>query len=75
MALSPLLWVPEVQVPKRSAKHAHHPPRCSTQLALFPLTSQLSPLHWYMAWNGVTSIEIMSLPSEKSSENINRPFS
>jgi len=30
--------------------------RCLSQLALSPLASQLSPLHWYMAWNGVTPI-------------------
>jgi len=52
MALSPLHWVPEVQVSMRSAEDAHPP----TQLALSPLASQLNPLHWYMAWNGVTTI-------------------
>jgi len=54
--VSPLLWAPEVQVSMRSAENAHPPPHCPTQLALSPLSSQLSPLHWYMAWNGVTSI-------------------
>jgi len=39
-----------------SVKDAHLPPYCPTQLALSPLASQLSPLHWYMAWNGVTHI-------------------
>jgi len=39
-----------------SAEDAHPPPHCPTQLTLFPLASQLSPLRWYMAWNGVTPI-------------------
>jgi len=51
-----LLWVLEVQLFMRSAEEAHLPPHCPTQLALSPLASQLSPLHWYMAWNGVTLI-------------------
>jgi len=49
MALSLLLWVPEVQVSIRPAEDVHPPPYCPTQLALSPLASQLSPLHWYMA--------------------------
>jgi len=58
MALSPLLWELEMQVSKRPAKDAH-PPLCYlTHLAQSPLASQLSPLHWYMAWNGVTTILI-----------------
>jgi len=56
MALSPLLWVPEVQVSKRPTKDAHPALRCPTQLALSPLASQLSPLLWYMAWIGVVPI-------------------
>jgi len=56
MALTPLLWAPEVQVSMRSAEDAHLLPDCPTQLALSPLVSQLSPLHCYMAWNGVTPI-------------------
>jgi len=40
----------------RSAEDAHLPPHCPIQLALSPLDSQLSPLHWYVAWNGVTPI-------------------
>jgi len=40
----------------RSAEDAHPPPHFPTQLALSPLVSQLNPLHWYMAWNGVPSI-------------------
>jgi len=39
-----------------SAEDAHPSPHCHTQLVLSPLASQLSPLHWYMAWNGVTPI-------------------
>jgi len=54
MALSPLLWAPEVQASKRSAEDAA--PRCPIQLALSHLASQQSTLHWYMAWNGVTPI-------------------
>jgi len=38
------------------AEDAHPPPHCRTQLTLSPLASQLSSLHWYMAWNGVTPI-------------------
>jgi len=46
-SLSPLLYrVPEVQVSKRPAEDAHPPPHCPTQLALSPLASQLSSLHW-----------------------------
>jgi len=40
----------------QSAEDAHPPPHCPTQLALTPLASQLRPLHWYMAWNGITPI-------------------
>jgi len=44
-----------LQVSKRPAEDDYlH--RCPTQLALSPLAFQLSPLHWYMAWNGVTPI-------------------
>jgi len=56
MALSPLFWMLEVQVSKQSAEDAYPPPCCPNQLALSSLASQLSPLHWYMAWNGVTPI-------------------
>jgi len=56
MALSPLLWAPEVRVYMRSARHARPPPRCPAWLALSFLASRLSPLHWCMAWNGVTPI-------------------
>jgi len=52
MALSSLHWAPEVQVTKRLAEDAHPPLHCPTQLALSPLASQLSFLHWYMTWNG-----------------------
>jgi len=45
-----------VQESMRSAEDAYPPPHCPTQLVLSPLASQLSPLHWYMAWNGVTPI-------------------
>jgi len=51
VALSPLLWVPEVQVSIRSAEDTRPPP-----LTLSPLASQRSPLQWYMAWNAVASI-------------------
>jgi len=40
----------------QSAEDAHLPPHCPTQLALSSVASQLSTLHWYMAWNGVTPI-------------------
>jgi len=36
------------------AEDSHLPERSPTQLALSLLASQLNPLHWYMAWNGVT---------------------
>jgi len=52
VALSPLLWAPGVRVSVRSAGGAR-PSRCPARLAL---SSQLRPLHWYMAWNGVTPI-------------------
>jgi len=67
MALSPFLWAPEVQVSMRSAEDAHPPLHCPTELALSPLASQLSPLHRYMVWNGVTPI--------KNHVTFNRPFS
>jgi len=51
-----LLWVPEVQVSMWSAEDAHPP----TPLAMSPLASQLSPLHWYMAWNGITNSHLKS---------------
>jgi len=35
---------------------AHPPPHCPTQLDLSRLASQLSPVHWCMAWNGVILI-------------------
>jgi len=56
MAVSHLLWLLEVQVPKRPTEDVHPPLRCPTQLALSSLSFQLSPLHWYMAWNGATPI-------------------
>jgi len=40
----------------RPAKDAYPPPHYPNQPALSPLASQLSPLHWYMTWNGVTPI-------------------
>jgi len=55
MALDPLLWAPEVQMYNRPAEDAY-PPRCPTQLALSPLASQLSPLHWYMAWKYIYNL-------------------
>jgi len=46
----------EVQVSTRPAKDAYPPLHCPTQLALSLLAFRPSPLHWYMAWNGVTPI-------------------
>jgi len=49
MAPSSLLWVPVVQVRRRSVEDALPPLCCPNQLALSLLASQLSPLHWYKA--------------------------
>jgi len=38
-----------------SAEDAHPSTHFPIQLAVSS-TSQLSPLHWYMAWNGITPI-------------------
>jgi len=40
----------------RAVSVAHPLPHCPTQLALSPLASRLNPLHWCMAWNGVTPV-------------------
>jgi len=53
MILSPLPWVPEMQVP---AENVYPPLHCPTQLAQSLLAYQLRHLHWYMAWNGITPI-------------------
>jgi len=63
----PYFWVPDVQVSNRSAEDTHPRLRCLTQLALSLLVSQLSPQHWYMAWNGVSTIY--------NHATFNRPFS
>jgi len=39
-----------------SAEDSHPPTHCPTELALYAIASQLSPLDWYMTWNGVTPI-------------------
>jgi len=49
MALSPLVWVPEVQVSKRLAEDAYSPLRCPTQLA-----QSAESVALVQAWNGVT---------------------
>jgi len=51
-----IVWMSEVQASMPSAEDAYPPPHCPTQLALSPLAPQLSPLQWYMAWNGVSPI-------------------
>jgi len=57
VALSPLLWVPEVQMSKRPVEMLI---LSSLSYSTDPIFYSFSPeslaLHWYMAWNGVTPI-------------------
>jgi len=44
----------EAQVFTRPTEDSYPPIHYPTQLAQSPLDSQISPLHWCKAWNGVT---------------------